>query len=187
MCIRDRAMEKAKDELGLVNFKTPEEYLAFNDYTVWTKLKESEKSKEIIENLEKRKLLKCAFERTFYEKDRTVSRIFDFEEIRNQIRNEIAQKAGVEAEKVIIDVPTLPSVPYRHSVLMEPMEIPVFYKTKDGEKIPKRLSEVSGIFDVLKGFMNIIRVYTEAPYREKVGQAAVEVLGGTPYSAQISF
>ena len=181
------AMEKAKDELGLVNFKTPEEYLAFNDYTVWTKLKESEKSKEIIENLEKRKLLKCAFERTFYEKDRTVSRIFEFEEIRNQIRNEIAQKAGVEAEKVIIDVPTLPSVPYRHSVLMEPMEIPVFYKTKDGEKIPKRLSEVSGIFDVLKGFMNIIRVYTEAPYREKVGQAAVEILGGTPYSAQISF
>ena len=81
----------------------------------------------------------------------------------------------------------LSSVPDRNSVHIEPMEIPVFYKTKDGEKIPKRLSEVSGIFDVLKGFMNIIRVYTEAPYREKVGQAAVEVLGGTPYSAQISF
>ncbi|RLI22594.1 hypothetical protein DRO54_00690 [Candidatus Bathyarchaeota archaeon] len=181
------AMEKAKDELGLISFKTPEEYLSFNDYTVWTMLKRCEKSKQIIENLEKRNLLKCAFERTFYEKDRTVSRIFEFEEIRNQIRNEIAQKAKVDPEKVIIDVPTLPSVPYRHSALMEPMEIPVFYKTKEGKKIPKRLSEVSGIFDVLKGFMNIIRVYTEQPYREKVGEAAAEMLGGTPYSAKISF
>jgi len=181
------AMEKAKDELGLTNFKTPEEYLAFNDYTVWAMLKQCEKSRQIVENLERRKLLKCAFEQTFYEKDRTISRIFEFEEIRNQIKNEIAQKSKVAPEKIIIDVPTLPSVPYRHSVLMEPMEIPVFYKTKEGKKIPKKLSEISRIFDILKGFMNIIRVYTEAPYREKVGKAAAEILGGTPYSARISF
>ena len=181
------AMEKAKDELGLTNFKTPEEYLAFNDYTVWAMLKQCEKSRQIMENLERRKLLKCAFEQTFYEKDRTISRIFEFEEIRNQIKNEIAQKSKVAPEKIIIDVPTLPSVPYRHSVLMEPMEIPVFYKTKEGKKIPKKLSEISRIFDILKGFMNIIRVYTEAPYREKVGKAAAEILGGTPYSARISF
>jgi len=181
------AMEKAKDELGLTSFKTPEEYLAFNDCTVWAMLKQCEKSRQIMENLERRKLLKCAFEQTFYEKDRTISRIFEFEEIRNQIKNEIAQKAKVAPEKIIIDVPTLPSVPYRHSVLMEPMEIPVFYKTKEGKKIPKKLSEISRIFDILKGFMNIIRVYTEAPYREKVGEAAAEILGGTPYSARISF
>ncbi|HDO42352.1 MAG TPA: HD domain-containing protein [Candidatus Bathyarchaeota archaeon] len=181
------AMEKAKDELGLISFKTPEEYLSFNDYTVWTMLKQCKKSRQIIENLERRKLLKCAFEQTFYEKDRAISRIFEFEEIRNQIKNEIAQRARVDPEKIIIDVPTLPSVPYRHSVLMEPMEIPAFKKTKEGEKIPKRLSEISKIFDILKGFMNIIRVYTEQPYREKVGEAAAEILGGTPYSARISF
>ena len=181
------AMEKAKDELGLVSFKTPEEYLSFNDYTVWAMLKQCKESRQIIESLERRKLLKCAFEQTFYEKDRAISRIFEFEEIRNQIKNEIAQRAKVDPEKIIIDVPTLPSVPYRHSVLMEPMEIPVFQKTKEGEKIPKRLSEISKIFDILKGFMNIIRVYTEQPYREKVGEAAAEILGGTPYSARISF
>ena len=181
------AMEKAKDELGLISFKTPEEYLSFNDYTVWAMLKQCKESRQIIENLERRKLLKCAFEQTFYEKDRTISRIFEFEEIRNQIKNEIAQRARVDPEKIIIDVPTLPSVPYRHSVLMEPMEIPVFQKTKEGKKIPKRLSEISKIFDILKGFMNIIRVYTERPYREKVGEAAAEILGGTPYSARISF
>jgi len=88
---------------------------------------------------------------------------------------------------VVIDVPTLPSVPYRHSVLLEPMEIPVFYKTRDGRKVPQRLSDISGIFDVLKGFINILRVYTREEHREKVGEAAAKMLGGIPSSAKISF
>ncbi len=181
------AMEKAKDELGLVAFKTPEEYLAFNDYTVWTGLKQCEKSRRIIEDLEKRKLLKCAYEQTFYVKDKTVSSIFTVEGFRNQIRDQIASKAKVNPESVVIDVPTLPSVPYRHSVLLEPMEIPVFRRTKDGGKVPQRLSDLSSIFDVLRGFMNILRVYTDEKNREKVGEAASKLLGGIPSSAKISF
>jgi len=181
------AMEQAKDELGLVDFKTPEEYLSHDDYTVWTMLKECERSKRIIENLEKRRLLKCAYDQTFYVRDKTVSSIFSVEEIRNQLRDQIASEAGVEPSAVVIDVPTLPSVPYRHSVLLEPMEIPVFYRTRDGQKVPQRLSDISGIFDVLKGFINILRVYTDEEHREKVGAAASKLLGGIPSSAKISF
>jgi len=181
------AMEQAKDELGLTDFKSPEEYLSLNDYVVWAMLKKCEKSKGIIENLERRRLLKIAYDRTFHVRDKTISGIFGNEEIRNQIRDQIASKAGVEPRSVVIDVPTLPSVPYRHSVLLEPMEIPVFQKTRDGKKIPRRLSEISGIFDVLKGFINILRVYTKEEYREEVGSAAVELLGGTPYSLEISY
>jgi len=181
------AMEKAKDELGLVNFQSPKEYLALNDYTVWTMLKNCKKSKGIIDDLERRRLLKCAYDRTFYVKDKTVSSIFGVEEIRNQMRDKIASEAGVKPQSVVIDVPTLPSVPYRHSVLLEPMEIPVFHRTRDGEKIPQRLSDISGIFDVLKGFINIIRVYSEEKHREKVGAAAAKLLGGLPSSAKISF
>jgi len=181
------AMEEAKDELGLVDFKTPEEYLSRDDYTVWAMLKECEKSKRIIEDLEKRRLLKCAYDQTFYVRDKTVSSIFSVEEIRNQLRDQIASEAGVEPSAVVIDVPTLPSVPYRHSVLLEPMEIPVFYRTRDGQKVPQRLSDISGIFDVLKGFINILRVYTTEEHREKVGAAASKLLGGIPSSAKISF
>jgi len=181
------AMEEAKDELGLIDFRTPEEYLALDDYTVWAMLKKSEKSRRIIENLERRRLLKCAYDQTFYVRDKTISRIFSVEEIRNQLRDQIASEAGVKPESVIIDVPTLPSVPYRHSVLLEPMEIPVFYKTREGEKIPQRLSDISGIFEVLKGFINILRVYTEDEFRERVGKAAAKLLGGVPYSAKISY
>ena len=181
------AMEEAKDELDLVDFRSPEDYLALDDYTVWTMLKSCKKSKGIIENLERRKLLKCAYDKTFYVRDKTVSSIFSVEEIRNQMRDKIASEAGVKPKSVVIDVPTLPSVPYRHSVLLEPMEIPVFHRTRDGEKIPQRLSDISGIFDVLKGFINILRVYTEEKHRERVGAAATKLLGGLPSSAKISF
>jgi len=181
------AMENAKDELGLTDFKTPEEYLALNDFTVWTMLKNCGKSRKIIENLERRHLLKCAYEQTFYVRDKTVSSIFGVEEIRNQIRDKIAEEAKVLSKDVVIDVPTLPSVPYHHSILTEPMEIPVFYKTREGEKLPQRLSDISGIFEVLKGFINILRVYTDEKNREKVGAAAEKILGGIPSSAKISY
>jgi len=181
------AMEEAKDELGLVDFKSVEEYLAFNDYTVWTMLKNCEKSRGIMENLERRRLLKCAYDQTFYVRDKTVSNIFSVEEIRNQMTDKIASEAGVDPRLVVIDVPTLPSVPYRHSVLLEPMEIPVFNKTRDGKKIPQRLSDISRMFDVLKGFINILRVYTVDEHREKVGSAAEKLLSELPSSAKVSY
>ncbi len=181
------AMEKANEELGFTDFKTPEEYLAMDDYTVWTALKSCKKSSAIIKNLERRRMLKCAYERTFYEKDPMISNIFGREAHRKQLQNEIAKEAKVETEAVIIDVPTVPSVPYHHSVLMESMEIPVFYKTSEGKKVPQRLSEISKIFETLKGFINILRVYTDEENREKVGNASSKILGRIPSTAKISY
>jgi len=181
------ALEKADPELGLSAFKTPEEYLAMDDYTVWTMLKNCKKSSQIIKDLERRKMLKCAYEQTFYVKDKTVSNIFSAEEFRKQIRDKIAEKANVEPDTIIIDVPTVPSVPYHHSMFMEPMEIPVFSKTRDGKKEVRRLSEISGIFEVLKGFINILRVYTSEKNRARVAEAASKVLGEIPSSAKISY
>jgi hypothetical protein len=182
-----KAMEKANPELGLTAFKTPEEYLAMDDYTVWAALKKCSKSKPIIEDLERRRMLKCAYERTFYEKDAVVSNIFGRENSRRQMQDEIAKEAGVEVENVIIDVPTVPSVPYHHAVLMESMEIPVFIKSQTGEKNLQRLSEISKIFETLKGFINILRVYTDEPNREVVEKAAVKILGKIPTTAKISY
>ncbi len=181
------AMEEANDELGLVEFDSPEDYLALDDYAVWTMLKKCGKSRKIMEAMERRKLLKCAYDRTFHVRDKMVPSIFSVDEIRNQMRNKIASEAGVEPQAVVIDVPTVPSVPYHHSDLLEPMEIPVFQKTRKGEKIPLRLSDISSVFDVLKGFINILRVYTEETHLEKVAAAATKIIGGTPSSAKISF
>jgi len=182
------AMEKAKDELGLADFGSPEEYLALDDYTVWSKLKECEKSRGIIQRLERRKLIKCAYDPPpFYIKDKIVPSIFNVEGIRSRIRDQIAEEAKVDPETVIIDVPTLPSVPYHHAFPMEPMEIPVFSRTRDGRKARCRLSEVSGIFDVLKGFMNILRVYTEEEHLSKVQEASEKLFGDLPFTMRISY
>jgi HD superfamily phosphohydrolase len=181
------AMEAAKDEVGLVTFDSPEDYLALDDYTVWTMLKQCESSREIMEALERRRLLKCAYDRAFHVREKMVPSIFSVDEIRNQMRNKIAFEAGVEPQAVVIDVPTVPSVPYHHSDLLEPMEIPVFQKTRKGEKIPLRLSDISSVFDVLKGFINILRVYTEEKHLDNVSAASAKVIEGTPSSAKISY
>ncbi len=180
------AMEKADDELGLTAFKTPEDYLALDDYTVWTALKKCEPSKNIIDDLEKRKMLKCAYERTFYEKDTMVSNIFGLETYRKQMQNEIAQEAKVDPETVVIDVPTVPSVPYHNAVLMESMEVPVFSKNPINGKKAYKLSEASKIIESLKGFINILRVYTNETNRTKVEKATVKILGKVPQTTKIS-
>ena len=140
-----------------------------------------------MEALERRRLLKCAYDRTFHVREKMVPSIFSVDEIRNQMRNKIASEAGVEPQAVVIDVPTVPSVPYHHSDLLEPMEIPVFQKTRKGEKIPLRLSDISSVFDVLMGFINILRVYTEEKHLDNVSAAAAKVIGGTPSSVKISY
>ncbi|HIJ07825.1 TPA: hypothetical protein HA274_00495 [Candidatus Bathyarchaeota archaeon] len=180
-------MEKANAELGLTAFKTAEEYLAMDDSTVWSALKRSEKSKSIIEDLEHRRLLKCSYERTFYEKDAMITNIFSRENYRQQIQNEIAREAGVAVEAVVIDVPAVPSVPYHNAVLMESMEIPVFNRNQSGGRRLERLSETSKIFETLKGFMNILRVYTDETNRGKVEKATGKILGKIPSTAKISY
>jgi HD superfamily phosphohydrolase len=181
------AMDKANDELGLTSFKTPEEYLQLDDYTVWAALKKCKASKKIIDNLEHRRMLKCAYERTFYEKDAVASNLFGRESYRTQVRSEIAKEAGVDIESVYIDDPTVPSLPYHHTVLMESSEIPVFTRSAKGKRAMQKLSESSKIFETLKGFMNIIRVYTDQEKREAVEKATVKILGNVPYAAKISF
>jgi uncharacterized protein len=181
------AMDKANSELGLTTFKTPEEYLALDDYTVWAALRKCKASNEIINNLENRRMLKCAYERTFYEKDAMISNLFGRESYRRQVQSEIAKEASVELDSVIIDVPTVPSVPYHHAVLMESTEIPVFTRNPGGEKKLQRLSESSKIFETLKGFMNILRVYTSEADRASVEKATAKILGRIPSAAKISF
>ncbi|MEM2876355.1 MAG: HD domain-containing protein [Candidatus Bathyarchaeia archaeon] len=182
-----QAMERAKDELGLLDFEDVESYLAKDDYTTWSMLKKSESASETIRRLERRDLLRCAYEKTLQVRDRAVSSLFSREEIRRNVEEEIAREANVDPASIVIDVPNVPSVPYRHSILLEPMEIPLFRKMENGGKTPIDLSEVSEIFNALKGFVNIIRIYTEGKYRSRVRESAEKILGDMPFSARVSF
>jgi HD superfamily phosphohydrolase len=182
-----KALELAKDEIGAIEFKSTDDYLRLDDYTVWSMLKKCENSKQILQDIEARRLLKCAFEKTFFTRDETVTSLFTNESVRHQIETEIARKANVELDRLIIDVPSLPSVPYSHSIGAEPMEVPLFDESRAREKTPRKLAEISRVIEVLRVIMNIIRVYTNEADRDSVAQSSREVLGSLPAETKISY
>jgi len=164
-----------------------DEYLALDDSALWSMLCRNDKSRVIINDLNRRKLLKCAYEKTFFVKDEFLSSLFTKDTVRIQMEEEIAHKANVDVASVSIDLPSLPSVPYHSAEELEPMDIPVFYRGPNGEKVPQKISEVSKVVDVLMAYMNIIRVYTAGQYREQVGRAAASVLGESALSNLVSY
>jgi len=183
----ERALMRANEELGFADIRSERDYLDLDDYSMWIKLKECRESRDIIKDLERRKLLKCSFEGCFFAKDPLATSLLTKETIRQRLEEQIADDAGLDTEQVILDVPSVPSVPYYHSLSTEPMEIPVFYKTREGRRIPKRLSEVSRIIEPLRVFMNIVRVYTNEKNREKVAKSARKVLSELPISTEVSY
>jgi len=182
-----QALEAARDELDLLSFDEPDDYLRLDDYKVWTGLRECRKSRRIMQDLEARRLLKCAYEKTVYAPDELVSNVITKDSVRLDIQNEIANRAKVSPEEVVIDVPTLPSVPYHNAVEIQPLDIPVFKRGPSGKKEIVQLSEVSRIIGVLREFMNLVRVYTREQYRSRVESAARHILGETPAEVKVSY
>ena len=177
-----RALEAARDELRLLDFDGPEDYLKLDDYKVWTELKECKKSRKIMQDLEARRLLKCAYERTLFSREELVSNVISNDQVRADIERQIARKARIAWEDVIIDVPTLSSVPYHDSAALHSMDVPAFKHSPSGKKQRIPLSEVSRIVGVLPTFMNLVRVYTKESYRSRVETAARQILGEVPTS-----
>jgi hypothetical protein len=182
-----RALNYAKDDLDILRANSPDQYLEWDDYTVWSKLNANERAREIVGDLSRRRLLKCAYEKTFFAKDELVSSLFTNESVRSKLEEEIAAKAQVPPEEVGIDVPSLSSVPYHYAMEIGPIDIPIFSKTRSGDKVPQKLTELSKVVDVLQVFMNIVRVYTRDNYRDQVGDAAARVLGESTNSAILSY
>jgi len=182
-----KALDAAKEDLEILRVKTPDEYLEWDDYTVWSRLVASPSSRDILKAISERTLLKCAYEKTFFAKDELVPSMFTNESVRLKLEEEIAAKANVPASDVGVDVPSLPSVPYHYALQIGPNDIPIFSKTRSGEKVPERIAELSKVVEQLSLFMNIIRVYTQRSHREKVSEAAAKVLGESPLSDVLSY
>ena len=175
-----QALEAAKDELDLLTYDKPDDYLKLDDYKVWTELKDCKESRRIMQDLEARRLLKCAYEKTVFAPEELVSNVITNETVRQNVQSEIARKAKIKSEEVSIDVPTLPSVPYHNAVEIQPLDIPVFTRGPTGKKQIVQLSEVSRVIGVLRTFMNLVRVYTKEQHRTKVELASKQILGETP-------
>jgi hypothetical protein len=170
----EQALEKADEDLGLTAFKTPDDFLAMDDYITWTALKHHRDSGSIIRKLERRELLKCAYEKIFYTRGDFAMNIFVSEKTRAEIRKEIADRANVDESFIIIDVPSVPSIPSYYIVEL-PLRIPIFKETERGA-IPQLVEDLSRVIRSLEIFLNIIRVYTTREFRERVRKSAGEIL-----------
>jgi len=186
-----KLMNAADSVLGLTSFSTPEEFLELDDMSLISKIRkidpsESDDAKEavtMVNMLDSRILYKSVFEKVLHTEDRFVSKILTKRRVRESIQDEIAALAGVSADEVIVDVPTLPSVPYNPHQL-NPMEIRIF-EMIDDKKVSHNLSEYSNIAEMMKVYLDVIRVYTFDRNRRKVGQAAREVFQEVPDAALI--
>jgi len=186
-----KLINAADNALKLTSFKTPEEFLRLDDMSLVSMVREldpseSEDAKEaayMMNLLDSRILYKSVFEKVLHTGDRFVSKVFTKRKVRESIEEEIATIAGIENHEVIVDVPTLPSVPYNPHQL-DPMEIAIF-ETIDGKKVSRNLSDYSNIAKMMKNYLDVIRVYTFEKNRAKVGKAAREVFQEVPDTALI--
>lgn len=112
--------------------------------------------------------------------------VFTNENVKLKLEEEIATKAHAPVSDVGIDVPSLPSAPYHYAMEMDCIDIPIFSRDRSGEEIPQNIGELSKVVEVLRVFMNIVRVYTRVQHRESVANAATEVLGGSSSSSVLS-
>ncbi|MFX1482027.1 MAG: HD domain-containing protein [Promethearchaeota archaeon] len=186
-----KLINAADNTLGLTSFSTPEEFLKLDDMSLISTIRridpsQSDDAKEAIKMvnlLDSRILYKSAFEKVLHTQDRFVSKILTKSKVRESIQEEIASMAGVEKDEVVVDVPTLPSVPYNPHQL-DPMEINIF-EIIDGKRVPHNLSDYSNIAEMMKVYLDVIRVYTFDKNRAKVGKAAREVFQEVPDAALI--
>ncbi|MHA1587389.1 MAG: HD domain-containing protein [Candidatus Thorarchaeota archaeon] len=186
-----KLMHAADDLLQLTAFSMPEEFLALDDMSLISRLRgvnpsesdEAKETAELVQMLDSRIFYKSVFEKVLHTDDRFVSKILTKRKVRESIQEEIASSAKVPTDEVIVDVPTLPSVPYNpHQV--NPMEIGIF-QVIDGKKISHNLSEFSNIAEMMKVYLDVIRVYTFDRNRAEVGRAAREVFQEVPDAALI--
>lgn len=186
-----KLISAADNTLELTSFSSPEEFLELDDMSLISRIRridpsESEDAKEAIKMvnlLDSRVLYKSAFEKVLHTQDRFVSKILTKRKVRESIQEEIASLAGVEKDEVIVDVPTLPSVPYNPHQL-DPMEVNIF-EIIDGKRVPHNLSDYSNIAEMMKVYLDVIRVYTFDKNRAKVGKAARAVFQEVPDTALI--
>ncbi|MEM2142161.1 MAG: HD domain-containing protein [Candidatus Thorarchaeota archaeon] len=186
-----KLMTAADRVLGLTRFDSIDDFLELDDMSFISRVRrvdptESDDARlatEMVRRLDSRLLYKSAFEKVVHTQDRFVSRLLTKKKVRESIQEEIAEEAGVPVDEVIVDVPTLPSVPYGLDSL-NPMEIGTF-EVIEGKKVSRRLSDYSNIASMMKVYLDVIRVYTSDEHRLKVGRAARSVFQEAPSTASI--
>ncbi len=155
---------KMLEEISDFSSMTVREYLSLDDYVVWCAMKSNDKTRWVIDRLERRIIPKVAYEIR-------VEEDFPREVLKNseEVEEEIASSAGVPSERVWIDTPYVTPLPFRKDERVQ------FYDEVNGEI--KIIDYNSPLLEFTTKIYGIIRVYTEREYVEAVRRAAKKYFG----------
>ena len=139
-----------------------QEYLSYDDYVLWCMMKRDERTRWAVERIERRDLPKVAYEFKFGERGfpRELRRREGIEEA----ERELASLARVPEDRVWIDTPYVPPLPYMDQEQVQ------FYDETGGEV--KVVAYRSPLLDFTSKIYGMVRVYTEREYLEKVRRVA---------------
>ena len=145
----ETAMLSVMDRLDLAGcLKDPEIYLYLDDYTMWGILKEDERSREMMDRLMKRYILKLA--REWYDASLTGEEV-------SELRSSIAKRASLKEEDIVVDSPRIEFI--------KSTELPLLWR--DGSLVDPL--EASPVLSRLRNLLpRMVRVYTWPPYRDEV-------------------
>lgn len=175
-----RAMDYANEKLHFTEIKSPEDYLRLDDSRVMyslLSLKHERDAKlklayKLAEGVYNRSLYKCAFETITHSFASNLT--LSDEKSRNNLVKEISRLSGVSEDYIIVDLPTVHSLPYSPTE-RELGIVPVVEKHGD-RVIVKDLRELSPIIRSLGKYVNVIRVYTDSKFRDKVREFSESLL-----------
>jgi HD superfamily phosphohydrolase len=187
-----RSMMLADELLNLSDLEDLTRFLQLTDEITLNRIatleprgnKKLKDAKQLALDYNRRKLLKCVFEKTVLRKDPFLERIFGQKRMREELAIEIANKANVSPESIYVDVPTTPSVPYNSSSREVLTEVTLVYPAQGGTRKETRRIEDFPLISAISGFMNLIRVYTFPEYKTLVGKATSTVLGEDIFLAE---
>ena len=184
-----RSMRLADDALGLTDLSDIDEYLELTDEVVLHELvtlkplsQELKDARSLAVGFRDRRLVKCAFERLVQRKEKAVGKLFADEAARARAVAGIARAAKVLPDRVYLDVPTTPSVPYTYS--REPPTTVGLLKSEGNRQVMKTVPiKDLPLVGSIAGYMDMLRVYTPKEHRVSVANAASDIftnLGPVP-------
>ena len=187
-----KSMKLADDALHLTDLSDINDYLEMTDERILHDLvsvdpetPDQKEAKRLALDFRDRQLVKCVFEQVLQRKDRVVEQLFERGRMRDQVVLDISEKSKVDKMYIYLDVPTTPSVPYT-SAREAPTSIRVVYG--EGAKAHHRsvpLGELP-LVGSIAGFMDILRVYTNAANRAAVERATARLFSDGGYMTKIS-
>jgi len=151
---------KAVKKLSRFSSMSVQEYLKNDDYAIWCAMKNDERTKWIIDRIERRNIPKVAYELRVDEENFPKEVLEDVEEVEKKI----AATAGTPRERIWIDTPYITPLPFKSGERVH------FYDEINGEN---RVVEFSSpLLEFTSRIYGMIRVYTDQEYVEKVRSAA---------------